>query len=299
MQNKSLDVYLQLYRAGKMSHPELVTTVATYTYHTILTNRMIQQDEYGGFLLFFYPTIRKTIHRYRAIGKSFEAYLNSYIKYQLKSYFRMLGKQNMQHANIIYQEKVELTYSIAHDSQLSMTQPSAPMDILNEIYQYFQKLNPRRCAGFRKRVFIVIIKFIDRWTPEQIDFVADKFSFDVNQLFTIRLTALERKERRVTRIILLEKQRNTLLQRLHQAQSQNNHTMRTDSQQIEAEKKYQTRLQKINRRIHSIPRSLSNRDIAQILTLSKGTVDSSIYLLKKTIKQYRLRNAEQNDTYLQ
>lgn len=302
MQPKTLDSFLQRYFSGRLSYMDFVRHIMQYTYFFILKRHALTLDDCGGFLLFFYPTIQRIIYRYQEMGRSFEAYLDSYIKFQLKSYFRKMGKENLQHASIVYQEKIALTYSIANDiitdRQYAVIPSKTPLDILYEIYQYLQKNSVRLCMGFRKRVFIFVVKFIDRWKTEDIELVSEQFSFDGNRLLGIRQLALEQKDRRLTRIKKFEEQRNTLLTQLNQIQMQNAYINRIDAQQMEVEKKYQARLNSINKRIQAIPRSLSNSDISNILGLPKGTIDSSMYLLKKTVKRYTLKGVIKEHSHL-
>ncbi len=291
MHTLSIDVWFKLYNKKKIDRLAMINNTMLYTFLFITNKRIIKREECGGFLLFFHPTIERLIVRYKEIGKSFEVYLNTHIRFQLKSYFRNLGKAHIRQTNITYQEKVSLTHSIARDiiseHSSDIQKYSLPIHTLCKIFEHIQKCNIRLCRGFRKRSLIFVIKYISRWTSEEIEYVAQQFNFDPESLFIVQQEIMIKKKRKQQRINLLEEQRNSLLQKLHEEQILNN---RTGNAEKLNELKYQKRLNSIHRRIQAIPRTLSNTEIANILSLPKGTVDSSIYLLKKSIQNYILKN---------
>ncbi|MDR0486747.1 MAG: hypothetical protein LBG91_00720 [Treponema sp.] len=237
------------------------------------------RDEYEDFISWFYPRLHNVIDTYRETGASFEVYIGSVIRLSAREY-RMRVTNNNITEYAAWSVRVPELY--AHE------EPPAYMrdDEANEeaeiaasqiaVIHNKGRKNPRQIlALILKCYYYVSDDFLDKIAPiagidrENLKQMIDKLRTvrlrRDNEIFSMR----ERIYCQFYRCIIYEKRLSLM------------------PENSPAAVKMKLRLEKARRRLETMRKRLSgirsdptNRQVAEVIGISKGAVDASLYSLK-------------------
>lgn len=243
-----------------------------------------EEDDCGDFFLFARQRIPALIHNFRFTGKPFEAYMNSCLRWQLRSFMAQKSKQRRRYrvcnAPHRWEELNEAELSAAeqpagrsaatHDEQgkeISLQLPS-------------RKSHRRTCSG--RRLVILALKGCLRLQEADIQTLAQETGYRRDLLSTAWSILRERTERRLQRLQRLRTKRNQTFFRLLCLQDElGNAAEPADIRRVTEEIELQTRrLKTIRNRIARVPLAPTNKEIAEVLSIPKGSVDSTLYYMR-------------------
>jgi hypothetical protein len=231
-----------------------------------------KKEDAGDYISWLYPRISKAIDTYRDIGSSFENYINSLIKWAAKEY-------RAREANNFVTEYAAWT-AIYPDFYAREEEP----EYGRKEAEQDPGLKPARN---RRQLLFLVLKcycyvsddFLDRLAPA-LSIERDLLKTMIEQMKKQRLDrdreiALmrERVNRQFYRCVVYEKQ---LL-----AIPENSAFSIKMKLQLE---KARIRLETMRKRLTGMRLDASNIQIAKVLGVSKGAVDSGLYILKKKWK---------------
>ena len=265
------DLYAR-YAAGLLEKKEMETAIfeiITKNSHRFNLHRW-QKDEYGDFLSWLYPRISKSIDAYHITGASFNAYMYSLINWAAKEYrSRQTDHQIAEYATMtvgcsdeyVYEEEPEYDEVDKRQSQAAVKRAANPRQLLMLIL---------KCYSF------VSDDFLDRFAPrlgvekEQLKKMIDKLRVErLKRDGKIRLMR-ERIYGQFYRCIMYEKRLKTL-----------NPDSALAIKTMTQLKKATVRLAALRKRFSGMRTEATNEQIANILGVSKGAVDSSLFALKR------------------
>jgi hypothetical protein len=246
-------------------------------------NRYCREDDCSEFLLSFYPRINAVIRRYRVSGLDFEAYLQSCFIWHMKSYLATRIRKTRQES-ILYQESCE-AFLIENETTLWEVHEAEP-----ELILVPQSDEPEGVTRNSLRILLLALKCANEVNDRIINRVASRIGTHSSIVFhfvEILRTTMRNRTRRIQ--FLIEKRRRTYF-RLHYF-LELRRTCRDRFRAIKLEmqiRKEKHRHEAVNRILSITPKSPSHSDIARILGLPKGTIDSGYFYIRRL--QKRLQN---------
>ncbi len=270
------------YQATGRGYESLVRSIALTVYHYPERRYGFTEDDRGEFLLFFYPRISAIIRRFRPCGKPFEAYLHTNLRWQARTYASR---------KLALERQTRLT--ARNDLWIDTFNPSVAAESVPEMdtrrpANTRMRIDPNgRFAdrGIRRRALLVALKASPYLTLPQIDQVAQLTNCSPQALEEKCLILRERAERRMRRYDILSTRRNKAFFRL-QCLEEEEHASPTDERRraIHAEcQRIRRRYQRARIEARAVMRTPTHREIADVLGIPKGSVDSGIFYARSAV----------------
>lgn len=256
-------------------------------------------DDLTDFLLLFRARISRMITRYEFYGVPFEHYLMHAVRLYLAKY------RYQQHKRNYY-----LASSARYNSDLPpVEKESLPVDIfplMLDMVGVPAKGSPPPSLNSvqRKRLMIIACKLVHWLTADHVSRVADITRHDHEQLLLLLETVRVHTADRFARHGIYAERRNQLYAQLMQEYCDIQYTGgQSHEPSVLHERAYtddgsrlpvlRQRLQNYNRRISHARVIPTNQLIATVLNIPKGTVDTTLAILKR--RYARLSNADSMD----
>jgi len=236
-------------------------------------------DEYEDFLSWFYPRLRRAIDSYQEKGSSFEAFMARYLLISAKEYnVRKTTKSVIEYSAwsaripemYVYEESP--VYLAVHKPQNNYAE--------NKLLQLVTDKKGRKN---KKRILALILKCYSYVSENFAEKIAPAIGIDSSELTEMlnRIRKLreekddkiyflkERVHRQFYRCFIYEKRLSLALE--------NSAAYKKLELQLE---KARQRLEKMRKRMAIIRTEATNKQVAEIIGVTKGTVDSSLHKLK-------------------
>ena len=273
---------------------ELLALLASKIYGYPRCRGSRAEDDGGEFFLFFYPRLMRTLQRFQDQGRPFEWYLHSVLRWHYLGYVRWKKRRERCWAAGALPAlwEPQLVYGPAVDGPIVEPQNEAfglPGWLGPEMADLFhlQAGTCLRKPADRKRLLIWALKQVRSLREPDLEKLAAWTGTGVERLRALCAGLQERLERRERRLGLLAERRNRAFTTLQLAQQ---------ALAGEAEPAGRTRLagradrarrclRRSQERMARVPLQPSNRELAQVLGLPKGTVDTSLYWLKRRLAE--------------
>ena len=260
------------YQRSRNGLDGLVAEIAPRVLHYPKRRFGWDEDACSEFYLFFHPRLLRVLDRFRDQGKPFESYLSSVLHWQARSFARRRKKDERAWAM-----GFRLVPAAEPDPQEVIDPAGSPAPWRVEL--------PRLGPSDRKGLLYLVLKCCRRLDPGGVSAAAAATGVDPRRLAGMveQLRAgLEPVERR---LVVLRERRNRAFSeaRLLEAELAG----RPDDGTAEA---LRLRLAAANRRMNTamarmarVRRDPTNREVARVLGVPKGTVDSGLFWLKRRL----------------
>ncbi|MDR2741152.1 MAG: hypothetical protein LBB98_03240 [Treponema sp.] len=263
--NLPLDSLLREYNEGKLNKKKLEGIIFEY----ILKNSKLfklqrwPKDECIDFLCWLYPRIGRAIDKYRNKGSSFDAYVNTMVRWATKEYVR---------TDTIHRI-TEQTYwdECTRDMAVYEREPA-----YGDAASFKSINNPRQALLLLlKSYYFISEDFIDRAAPV-IGMKKEKLKHLVERVRDVRLHHDEAMKNTQEHI-------HTLYYRCISFERQLNATVKGSisyektKKRLEQARKRLASMRNRSKRMRSQP---TNQQVAQVLGLPKGTVDSNLFAIR-------------------
>ena len=251
--------------------------IASLAYHYIDGDWNALEDDAGDFLLSIYHKLPRLIDSFHYYGVQFDCYLSRYLHLEYRSF--KIHKQ-IAHAR-------EYIMSVSEEFHYANGEATEHIDIVRYILQNVLHRSSYHRPSNLLRILLIALKFSSWISKEQIKAVSKLSSIPYQQLHDMcerlriaQCTHLERYNQ-------LQERRNVLYSRILHAEYSLNQisyynannisetTLRSQLSQL------RERLGKVNYALRHVSQYPSNSDIAHLLGIPKGTVDSALYFFKK------------------
>jgi len=232
-----------------------------------------ENDEYSDFLSWFYPRLRRSVDSYKDVGASFEAFMNKHLLISSKEYrVRTVTKAVTEYSAW----SVRIPDMYAYEETPVYIHKNTESSINKLIIDRKGRKNTRRILALVLKCYYFISEdFAEKIAPIIGMSYADLIDM-INKLRKIRKKRDDEiyylKERvycQFYRCIIYDK-RLTLMRENTTAQIKL-------KQRLE---KARHRLEKMRQRIAAVRTEATNQQVADVIGIKKGTVDSSLYQLK-------------------
>ncbi|MDR2019824.1 MAG: hypothetical protein LBQ14_03570 [Treponema sp.] len=275
MSDPSLDIWREKYIQGLLNKKEFEGLIFQYCLdnreHFCLLNW--NQEEYTDYLCWLYPRISRSIDHYQKVGSSFDAYIRCLVRWSAREYRSREADHNVTE-NACWSARTMDMMVCSHEAEYLEKA---------EVLPAFKPVsNPRQVLVLLlKSYYFVSDDFLVRIAPaigvekEKLHQLIDK----LRQLRLVRDEAIRTLQERIHcqfyRCISMTKRaaaapagsafQEKIRQRLARAKS---------------------RLEAMRKRLKSIRVEASNRQVAEVLGIPKGTVDSNLHAIKSKWRKY-------------
>jgi RNA polymerase sigma factor (sigma-70 family) len=250
------------------------------------------KEDYIDYVCWLYPRLSRAIDNYRETGASFEAYIASMVRWSAREY---RSRQADHHITEYAAWTLRSSELMVHNSEPeypmpeSTTPPQADgvWTLRNESSQQ-TVINPRQILFLLlKSYYFVSDDFLDRIAP-RMGMEKEKLASMVNRLRELRIDREEEIRCLRERIHCQFYRCITFEKRLNAAPESSAHYAKMKSRLERA----RIRLTAMRKRLAGIRTDATNRQIAEVLGVPKGTVDSNLHALKKRINQAALNTQQ-------
>jgi hypothetical protein len=261
-----LDSFLHKYHGGKLRKKELESVIFEHILKNSNRFRLHRwpKDECVDFLCWLYPRISRAIDKYRNKGFSFDAYIAAMVQWASREYIRVEVNHRITEQtywNMYTQEMAVCEHEPVYDSD------AVPFKPVN---------NPRQTLMLLlKSYYFISENFIDRAAPA-IGMKKEGLKHLVEQMRDMRVhrdEVIEGTRERIHtlyyRCISFERRMNAALEGSTKYEKLKIRLERARKQLVSMRKRFS--------RMRTNP---TNREVAQVLGLPKGTVDSSLFAIK-------------------
>lgn len=290
-ENNPLTEAVMRYQETGRGMKELVDEIALRVYRIAHLKTDWDEDDAGDFFAHYYPKIPRLIEHYRDTGSSFEVYLHVHLLWAIKGFAKKLKKRRYEQTLDTFTTFWEVHEKTAPDDEYSYFR--VPVK-LRQLY----KITPEGKISSRmwKQRFLFVIlresEFIDHSLAESI--VA---ATGVNRKWLLNciVTLKERMEERKRRLEELRRKRNYWFYRYYMLQIRISDTCNSEKREelLDLFEVIRIRFSNATERVVSTYAHPTNQDIADVLNIPKGSIDSGIYYVMSKYKKF-LREEEDN-----
>jgi hypothetical protein len=265
------DSYLEDYYQGNLQKKELEGRIFKY----ILDNshrfhlRRWERDECIDFLCWFYPRLSRAIDRYVYTGASFDAYIGSMIRWSAKEYMI-----------------IERDHRVIEDSCWDLH--AAEMEVQSPEGEYLESPpKPFKRVSNPRQALVLLLKSYHYVSEDFIARAAPAIGVPKETLIcmidTLRQRRLDRDEelRGLQERIQSQYYRCVTFERRIAISSPGSARLIKLTKRLE---KARRRLAVMRSRLRLIRAEASNRQVAEVLGVPKGTIDSNLYAVKSRYK---------------
>ncbi len=272
------------YQQTGRSLEKLTQTIAGIIYEYPKKCLGWNEDDASDFFCSYFPKIKGLVDRFRFTGKPFEAYLSTCIRWQLKTFAARNAARNMQN-QMIKHEYCDWYETRRHPAEQVSEDEKPYGSTVTKILRIGKK------GVIESKPHSLRLTYLILRNSMQID--------DAILHKTAKLTGTDEDEllgcvtelrRRLNKKILiyenLVNRRNKAhvrIQLLHGLLAQETDSGRC-AQYVHVLTKEQSRFEKITREIGTISLVPTHKDIAEVLDVPKGSVDSGLYYLKNAFE---------------
>jgi DNA-directed RNA polymerase specialized sigma24 family protein len=274
--NNIMQVYLRTGKGLDLVKEQIAMRVYSYPKH----NQYCSEEDCADFLLGFYPRIERLIERYENTGSSFEAYLQSCLSWHMKSYIR-LRIHKKREDRVLYKETCQALLDDAGEEEdlwEVREETPRPFAALEESLHAAQEKRKHR-----RQIMLLALKCADSMNDENINQISSHTGIHSSCVFHLIEILRTTMRKRTERIRSLEEGRRRTYLRLRylteeKRACQDEFLLAKLNKKIRREKKNYETAWKI---LAQAPKAPSHSDIARILGIPKGTVDTGFHYIKK------------------
>ncbi|MCL2197138.1 MAG: hypothetical protein FWB77_05935 [Treponema sp.] len=241
-----------------------------------------ENETYEDFVSWFYPRLKKSIDNYKEMGASFEAFLNKYMLVSAKEFQVRITTNSL----IEYSAwNAQIPEMYAHEEAPPYNYNNTEEVISNLIEDKHGRKDPRR-------VLALIIKCYCGVSDDFAERVAPLIGITSGELLEllnkIRIIRQEKDDQiyRMKERVYCQYYRCIIYERRLAYIRENSATYEKLKLRLE---KAKLRLEKMRRRISAIRTDATNKQVAEVMGTTKGTIDASLHRLKTKWQKMSLK----------
>lgn len=264
-------VYRQFSR-GKIQRKDFEAAIFTHIQKNSYLYKLHvwDEDRRMDYLCWLYPRIQKSIDGYRDIGASFDAYIWTLVRGSSREFLERETKRT-NFEQIFWEAKAE---DSAYDRESN----------------YLEVQGEKPVVRNKRQILILTLKCYRYLSEDAIQRTAAALNIETEVLhkhiFSLRCKRIARDEymhKLLNRIGLQYYRCLSIEKRIYAMSEASLFREELENRLLKARE----RLSSMRKRYNGLKRLASNQEIAEVLGLKKGTVDSSMHTLKWKWAQYR------------
>lgn len=273
------------YQKGTVSYDDISGQICLYVYDFPRRTKHWDQELCSDFFEFFYPRIRRMADSFVFSGCQFEAYLNVAMRHQIKSFLRKRQEKELKETLFC-----QMCASGSHGDESSFYKiyDSFNYEVRKTAPAYHGKLGQHRT---RRRLFFLALTDPYRLDDTAIAQLSEATGYSTDYIIQSCMMVKEKIESKREEVRQLREKKNGYYFQL--LVLQNDIMYESD---YERRAWLSGRLHRIRRRIDRLARKIriktsclvSHQELAQVLGLAKGTIDSGIFYMKRRNPKQRV-----------
>jgi RNA polymerase sigma factor (sigma-70 family) len=264
------------YQRTRAGLREIVAELAPRVYQYPRRKMGWDEDACGDFYVFIHPRLIRLIERFRDQGKPFESYLFTVLGWQLRNFARE-RRQGERKWNVSLRLEAGGCAEAAEAS---------PGDLPDQGWRIPAGVSQMVKSGAdRRNLLFLALKCSRTAAPESTTALAAMIGIEEGRLRALMATLQEMRCRRERRLETFRDRRNKAfaLARLLETELRTETEPRKIACLREALFRARRRMRLAMQRMARVGLSPTNREIAAVLGVPKGTVDSGLYWLKRKL----------------
>jgi hypothetical protein len=268
----------------------LICRIARMVYSYPRNHSGWDEDDAGDFFCMFFPKIEGLIDNFEFRGRPFEAYLTSSVKWQMKTFAR---QRSVMHAQ---QEMIRTEYKVKYKTDL---RSSAQLDIDESGPVYSSAVTKALGIGpdgvisdpaMGRRFAILVLRNVVLVDDSLIEHAARLSGIEPDILLGCATELRQAIAKRKARCLKMTGRRDCLYSRIRQLsllcdRETDPERIRTYRRQIGFARK---RYEKIIEQLNAVSLLPTHKEIGEALGVPKGSIDSSLYYIRKDLKNLEL-----------
>jgi hypothetical protein len=264
------------YKATGRGLQEIVDRMSTMAYTFPRNYRGFDEDDAGEFLLFLYPKLPKLVDKFYPTGTPFEHYFKRCLRFQVKSYATALRSRRARY-------KAEMSPGLWPDGCV-YGEEEVREDEASYGGDFFDRAQERPSLAdpLRRRLLVLVLKVCVDLEDSQLRRIAKKLDVSAPWLIVQRDRIEERLRKKDPRLAILRGRRNSAFATIVQVQGELSRCGEPVRRQ-RLEHRLRVHLKRLDTArslIARVPLRPTNDEIAEILEIPKGSVDSTLYYLR-------------------
>lgn len=269
---------------------ELVKNISIHVYAVLRNHYKMDDDERGDFFCIYYPKIPSLIKRYEYYGTPFDGYLNNSIHWSIKAYRSSKSKyrsiEKAYYTEPFFLVSPENNFTEPEKIPLSISQSARKALRLEDNDKYLSETIKQRILY----IYLIEANFVDERLKEGIIQITG-YKKKWIDLCTEKLQT--KVQKRLDRIKTIRNRRNSAFFKFHILQekisfAENENEKNELKEEIS---KLREKIYKMNRTISKAPTRPTHKDIADILEIPRGSIDSGIHYIKSSFKEIDKKSA--------
>ena len=268
----------------------LVTEISLHVYSILRYKYKMDHDERGEFFCTFYPKIPGLVKRFKYYGTPFNGYLNKSILWNIKAYrsekSKDISRQKASFKEPFYLVTPEINFTEIDKTPLNISVTARKALKLDNKEDLLSNTIKQRILY----LYMIEANFIDERLKDgivQITGYNKKWLDSCTEKLKVKV------QRRLDRIRSIRNKRNSAFFKYHLLQEKINFAENDkEKEDLETEISIlREKVYKMNTIISKAPTRPTHKDIAEVLKIPRGSIDSGIYYIKTSFKEIDRKSA--------
>ena len=279
------DKVLTFQRSGS-GLDDLLGLIAPMVYGFPRRERSADEDDCGNFYCFFMPKVPSLIRRFSFQGRAFEVYLASCLRWQFRSYAKQKINMNRS-ANTARDDMFWPAPYSAEDSSMVAEAPSRPTVRAQKILGVGES-GTISDPIIARRLLLLALKASQELDEVTISRIV-KLTGVSEAWFRDKICDLHSRldDRRKRRMMLRRRRDQAFFRlKLFEARLKNEINRRELLRLEKLINQERMHLKNARHELARVPVSPTHRDIGEVLDMPKGSVDSALYYMRTSLKDF-------------
>lgn len=287
MERQDLTAMLVLYRENRLEKKTLIEKISLFVYKFPLRVYKWSEDECSDFFSYFFPKIEKMIDTFEVRDIPFEVYLIKTLRLQIKT-FAAKKTSDALSMRILANREFWPYDKIINSIACCEGNPSYSSDNGGTVSLFLGKILSGQAQGIsrdstlRKRILMLTLKNINSVGGDELSAIAALLGLEKQWLTDASDILREKMENKIGRKRMLEERRNRYFSRLcllHELYCI--YCSADEREKLNADiARVKTCIDKVTLKIDMLQIEPTHQDIADVMKIPKGSVDSGLFYLK-------------------
>jgi len=259
------------YQDTGSGYEEIIRRISLIIYNFPSRAHNLSEEDKGEFYISFYNRMEGLINNFTYKGIPFETFLNQTLKWHIKTYINKKKDEKKLIAVNVQEAEVEVKDLLRHD--VGNNDDQFPHVIL-------------KGDASRKRLLFLVLVDSPNINDDEMKTFSEMTGYEYEWLLFLKDTLNNRLYKRNERLIRLREKRNNTYMKLLYKQSQLSDEMDREKKILidEQIRRLRKRLDDTRYEISRVPCRPTHAEIAELLKVPKGTVDSGLHYFRKKYK---------------
>lgn len=286
MEKSITDAVLE-YQRCRILTIQILHAAGTILYEYLLKKHELSDDERNDFFCYFYPKIPALFDRFVYSGTPFEGYMLVSARWQLKSFVYRARRREARNRYIelsAWKEEYAPGYSLITPFDTSAETAAE----LKQVFGIDPETGKIRKQASGRRILYVTMRGAMHVTDTMLSAVSETTGCDLEWLYNCTQKLKRRMEKRSVRLEHLKKRRNGLYLKILDL-----HRYIENAADQEIRALLSGRLVSLQKHLHNALIEISHtitepshKEIAEVLGIPKGSVDSGMHCLKHSVREF-------------